>query len=104
MAKKTYKDTDGTSFHDVVITTSVANLTKIFGMAHYCDNTGECKVNFEWDMQTDEGNVFTIYDWKEGRPLELDEPVEWHIGAKSRSIASDASYEILRELGNDWEI
>ena len=31
MAKKTFKDTDGTSFHNVVVTTSVANLTKIFG-------------------------------------------------------------------------
>jgi len=103
MAKKTYQDTDGTSFQNVVVTTSVANLTKIFGEP-YNNNTGEDKVNFEWEMETDEGNVFTIYDWKVGRPLSVDEPVEWHIGAKSRSIASDASYEILRELGNDWEI
>ena len=43
-------------------------------------------------METDEGNVFTIYDWKVGRPLSIDEPVEWHIVAHSRSISSDASY------------
>lgn len=103
MAKKTNKDTDGTSFQDVVVTTSVANLTKIFGEP-YNNNTGEDKTNFEWDMETDNGDLFTIYDWKEGRPLDLDEPIEWHIGAKSRSIASDAQYEIARELGNDWEI
>lgn len=103
MAKKTFKDTDGTSFHNVVVTTSVANLTKLFGEPDN-NNTGEDNVNFVWDMETDEGNVFTIYDWKVGRPLSINEPVEWHIGAHSRSIASDASYEILRELGNDWEI
>ena len=99
MAKKTYKDTSGTSFQNVVVTTSVANLTKVFG-APNDNNTGEDKVNFEWDMQTDNGDVFTIYDFKVGRPLDLNEPVEWHIGARSRSIASDASYEIVRELGN----
>ena len=99
MAKKTYKDTDGTSFHGTTIRASVDQLTKAFGEPEN-NNTGEDKVNFVWDMETDEGEVFTIYDWKVGRPLDLDEPVEWHIGAKSRSIASDASYEILRELGN----
>jgi hypothetical protein len=99
MAKKTYQDTDGTSFHGVTIRATVDQLTKAFGEP-YDNNSGDDKVNFEWDMETDEGNVFTIYDWKVGRPLSIDEPVEWHIGAHSRSIASDASYEILRELGN----
>jgi hypothetical protein len=98
MAKKTFKDTDGTSFQGVVITTSVANLTKIFGEPDD-NNTGEDKVNFVWDMETDRGSVFTIYDWKVGRPLDLDEPVEWHIGARSRGIAGSAGYEILRGLG-----
>ena len=99
MAKKTYKDTDGTSFHGVTIRATVEQLTNAFGEPDD-NNTGEDKVNFEWEMETDEGNVFTIYDWKNYRPLRSDEIVTWHIGAKSRSIASDASYEILRELGN----
>jgi hypothetical protein len=99
MAKKTYQDTYGTSFHGVVIQATVDQLTKIFGEP-YDNNTGEDKVNFEWEMETDEGEVFTIYDWKECRPIGRDEFVTWHIGAKSRSIAGDASYEILRELGN----
>ena len=102
--KKTNQSTNGTSFHGVVIRASVNNLISILGEPTIQDNTGEDKVNFEWDCETDEGNVFTIYDWKEYRKLYLFEVIDWHIGAHSRSIASDASYEISRELGNNWEI
>jgi hypothetical protein len=97
MAKKTYQDTDGTSFHGVVIRATVDQLTKAFGEP--CDNnTGEDKVNFVWEMETNEGEVFTIYDWKEGRPLGKDEFVTWHIGAKSKSVSNDAEREILKAL------
>jgi hypothetical protein len=61
-------------------------------------NTGEDKVNFEWEMETEEGEVFCIYDWKEYRPLKLDEYVIWHIGAKSKSVSNDAEDEILKKL------
>lgn len=97
--KKTYQNTDGTSFHDVVVTTSVDNLTKVFGKPDN-NNTGEDKVNFVWDMETDNGDVFTIYDWKEYRILDLDERIEWHIGARSKIISNTAQYEVMRELGN----
>jgi hypothetical protein len=97
MAKKTYKDTDGTSFHGTTIRASVNQLTKAFGDPDD-NNTGEDKVNFVWDMETNEGEVFTIYDWKEGRPLGKDEFVTWHIGAKSKSVSNDAEREILKAL------
>jgi hypothetical protein len=97
MAKKTYQLTDGTSFHGVTIRTSVEQLTKAFGEP-YENNTGEDKVNFEWEMETDEGEVFCIYDWKEYRPLERDQFVTWHIGAKSKSVSNDAEREILKAL------
>ena len=97
MAKKTYQNTDGTSFHGVTIRASVEQLTKAFGEP-YDNNTGEDKVNFEWEMETDEGDVFTIYDWKEGRPLRSDETVTWHIGAKSKAVSYDAENEILKKL------
>ena len=60
MAKKTYQITDGTSFHGVTIRASVDQLTKAFGDPTIVDNTGDDKVNFEWDMETDEGEVFAI--------------------------------------------
>ena len=98
MAKKTYQSTDGTSFHGVVIRASVDQLTKAFGDPSMEYNTGEDKVNFEWEMETDEGEVFTIYDWKEGRPLRLDEIVTWHIGAMNKSVSNDAERELLKAL------
>lgn len=97
MAKKTYQLTDGTSFHGVVIRATVNQLTKAFGEP-YDNNTGEDKVNFEWEMETDEGEVFTIYDWKEGRPIGRDEFVTWHIGAKSKSDSNVAEREISKAL------
>jgi hypothetical protein len=100
MCKKTNSSTDGTSFQGVTIKASVQDLINVLGEPYYNDNTGECKVNFEWDLETDEGNVFTIYDWKEYRKLDLDEQIEFHIGSFSRSISSDAQYEVMRELGN----
>jgi hypothetical protein len=46
-------------------------------------------------METIDGDVFTIYDWKEYRSLKLTEIINWHIGAKSRSISIQALDEIL---------
>jgi hypothetical protein len=97
MAKKTFKCTDGTSFHGVTIRATVEQLTNAFGEPDD-NNTGEDKVNFVWDMETDEGEVFTIYDWKEGRPLRLDEYVIWHIGAKDKSTSNTAEDELLKKL------
>ena len=98
MAKKTYQSTDFTSFHGITIRASVEQLTKAFGDPSIVDNTGDDKVNFEWEMETDEGEVFTIYDWKEGRPLQRDQYVTWHIGSKSKSVSNDAERELLKKL------
>ena len=98
--KKTNQSTNGTSFQDVTFKASVQNLINVLGEPTIQDNTGEDKTNFEWDMETDNGDVFSIYDWKEYRKLDLNEQIEWHIGSHSRNIAGDAQYEVLRELGN----
>ena len=98
MAKKTYQSTDGTSFHGVTIRASVDQLTKAFGDPSMEYNTGEDKVNFQWQMETDEGEVFTIYDWKYYRPLNSNEIVTWNIGAMSKSVSWDAEREILKKL------
>ena len=55
-------------------------------------------MNFEWDMETDEGEVFAIYDWKYYRPLSSDEIVTWNIGAMSKSVSYDAERELLKKL------
>jgi hypothetical protein len=99
MCKKTYKNVDGTSFQNVTFKATVEQLTNAFGDPDD-NNTGEDKVNFVWDMETENGDVFTIYDWKEYRKIDLDEQIEWHIGSHSREISGEAQYEVMRELGN----
>ena len=95
---KTIKSTSGTSFYDVTFKASVNKLISIIGEPTMEDNTGEDKVNFDWHMETDNGDVFTIYDWKEYRELDLDETIEWHIGAKSRSVSTVAKVELLMKF------
>jgi hypothetical protein len=99
MAKKTNQSANGTSFHDVTIKASINQLITAFGEPTWQHNTGEDKVNFEWVLETDEGDVFTLYDWKEYRKLDLDETIEWHIGSFSRFISGEAQYEVAKELG-----
>lgn len=94
MEKSTNQDTSGTSFHMTVIVTSVNELISALGEPQYAANDGNDKVNFEWHCQTDEGDVFTIYDWKEYRSISNDEQIEWHIGGDNASITSTAAVEL----------
>jgi hypothetical protein len=96
--KKTSQLINGTSFHDTTIKCSVTILTKVLGEPDYSGNDGEDKVNFEWDMETDNGDVFTVYDWKEYRPLNEIEFIKWHIGGKSRDITEQAAREIMDKI------
>ena len=96
--KPTTQSTDGTYFHDTVINCSVATLRKVLGEpANEC-NDGQGKVNFDWDMETDNEDVFTVYDWKEYRILNENEMIEWHIGGNSRSVTEQAKREIREAI------
>jgi hypothetical protein len=92
--KKTSKEANGTSFHDTVIESTVNELEHILGEPDYGDNNGYDKVNFEWVMETDNGDVFTVYDWKEHRSLLGNTVVEWHIGGHSKDVTEQAKREI----------
>jgi hypothetical protein len=94
MLKKTSKDVFGTSFHLSTVRASVNELTKIIGEPTYESNGGDDKVNIEWELEDDNGNVVTIYDWKEYRKIGYDEQIEWHIGGMSRDITDNAKGEI----------
>ena len=98
--KITNSSTNGTSFHDVTIKASINDLISILGEPTIQDNTWDDKVNFEWDCETEDGDVFTIYDWKEYRKLDLDETIEWHIGAHSKSISNTAFDELIDSCVN----
>ena len=98
MVQLSNKSVMGTSFYGVTISTTVNQLTSKLGKPHYDVNDGEDKVNFEWFCENSEGEVFTIYDWKQYRPIGINEIIEFHIGAKTKEISGKAYYE-LKKLG-----
>ena len=93
-------ETSGTSFFDHTFIATVDQLIKVFGEPVYDGNDGEDKVNFEWCLKTRQGMVFTIYDWKEYRPLGYDDKIEWHIGAHNKATSAIAHSLITTSLNN----
>ena len=96
MAKLSFKNPTGTSFHNVTIRCTANQMNRVIGEAQWGDNDGRDKVNFDWICETNRGAVFTVYDWKFYRPLDLDEEVEFHIGALSSGVAQTAREELLK--------
>jgi hypothetical protein len=94
MLKSTSRSSSGTSFHYSTVRASVDELIKIIGEPTYESNDGEDKVNIEWELEDDNGDVVTVYDWKEYRPLSYYEQIEWHIGGMSKNITDNAKEEI----------
>ena len=98
--KPTEKEANGTSFHSTTINCSVSTLRKVLGEPYCEGNDGKDKVNFEWIMETDDGGVFTVYDWKEYRTLNENEMIEWHIGGHDRTVTSQAKQLIEEKIKN----
>jgi hypothetical protein len=96
--KQTSQSANGTSFHNDTFNASVSDLRQILGEPADDNNSGEDKVNFEWEMETEAGDVFTVYDWKEYRKLDEHEIIEWHIGGHSGSVTDQAVNEIAGAL------
>ena len=94
--KKTDKSIFGTSFHFITIIASVEQLKKILGEP-FKGTDGD---HYRWNMETDDGNVFTIYDWAYIRPLEETEMIEWHIGASNEMNALKGKLEIKTSINN----
>lgn len=98
--KQTNKSANGTSFHNDTFYASVADLRKILGEPKSEQNDGKDKVNFDWTMETEDGTVFTVYDWKEYRKLKEDEEIEWHVGGHSGEDTRKALNEIAEALNS----
>ena len=96
MAKKiqTTERASGTSFHGTEFRASANEIIAILGEPTYDENNGSDKVNLEWVCETDEGDVFTIYDWKEYRQIGMDEKIDWHIGGHSGLVTKKAVMEL----------
>lgn len=96
--KRTSKTANGTSFFRHTFSASVNQLKDIMDEPIWEQNDGSDKVNFEWNMETEDGDIFTVYDWKEYRELDLDETIEWHIGGHNEAVTLKAKMEIESEL------
>lgn len=98
--RKTTKSPSGTSFHDTTVRTTIHTLLKLLGQPTIVDNTGLDKTNYEWEMETDNGDVFTVYDWKEYKILHEHEIIDFHIGGMSKAITEQAKNEIYDAMWN----
>lgn len=99
--KKTNQSATGTSFHSCTITATVNELTAILGEP--ITGSIEDKVTHEWEMETEQGDIFTVYDWKEYREIEPDEKINWHIGGKSAGVTIQAQAELITALTTQIE-
>ena len=108
MAQHTRKSAGGTSFHGVTLKATPQQLIDLFPNSYDEYNNGRDKTNFDFTLQTESGKVFTIYDWKEYRPLRMDEVVEWHVGAHDEVTSIEGRDEVVKlikkfeELGKHY--
>jgi len=97
MIKKTNKSLDGTSFHGATFSATLADLQIILGAPNHTSDHHD-KVQNEWELELEDGTVFSVYDWKEYRRYTDKETIEWHIGGmnqKDTFVAQDTLVEAL---------
>ena len=91
------------SYHNVNINVTpkqLINLCTKYSINFHMCNDGEDKVNFDFEFETKDGIKFLVYDWKEYRSLDMNETIEFHIGAKDRSDSNKAYEVLINELYN----
>ena len=93
--KLTDKDPSGTSFYGDTITATYRQLVEVLGEPQYEQNDGSDKTNFDWTCETEEGVLFTVYDWKEYRRIKPNEKIKWHIGALNKAASSHAFLKLI---------
>jgi hypothetical protein len=103
MAKLSNQHLSGTSFYGLVVYASVNELIEILGNPQYQSNNGRDNINFEWTCETDGGDVFTIYDWKEYKSIPNTKKIEWHIGGHSRHDTEIAASELSNNCYNIFQ-
>jgi hypothetical protein len=96
--KQTKKDSNGTSHFGITIDAKVQDLFDLLGDPQFFENDGTDKVNMEWILETNDGIVFTLYDWKEGGPLLMDEIVTFNIGGYFKMDCYEGFYELNQLL------
>lgn len=98
--KTTTQSANGTSFYDHTIRATVNDLIQVCGKPYEHGDPND-KVQYEWLMETENGTVFTIYDWKEYRTFSENDVIAWHIGGNSGYEASKGLSELSQALDNE---
>lgn len=80
-------DTVGTGFHGCKFEATRTELEMMFGTPKH-GPTQDGKVNFCWHFRLPNGRPATLYDYRTDIAKDKpDEPINWHIGAKSKTDA-----------------
>mgnify|MGYP003636802870 FL=1 len=85
-------------FHGHDFQAAILDIEKVCGAVMYTDDDIEEQTQNEWEMQTEDGTAFTIYDFKEYREYDKGEKITWHIGAMNRFGAKKGYEELKRSF------
>ena len=77
-----------TSFWGDTIHASAEEIREKLGVEISC--YGGDKTNFEFELETEDGIPFTLYDWKEGDWVSEDTKLHYHIGARTEEESRKA--------------
>jgi hypothetical protein len=90
-------DVNGTSYHGISVSATVNQLTEAFGQPHF-EGCEDDKVTYEWLFSNDDGDVFTVYDWKHYYLISEDSYIDWHIGSKTPELEESLKEFIKKVL------
>ena len=82
-----------TSFWGDTIHASAEEIREKLGVEIAC--YGGDKTNYEFELETEDGIPFTIYDWKEGGWVTADMRLEYHIGAHNKEESKKARLALV---------
>ena len=90
-----------TSFFGVCVKAKVSDMVKTLGEPHFTD--ADEKTSIEWIFETEYGMPFTIYDWQEKVPANVnrEQVCEFHIGGNTKKGAERAKAIIEEYLHNN---
>lgn len=90
---------NGTSYFGHTVTATPGKLKEVLGNPTFNYNDGLDKVNIEWIMENENGDVFTVYDWKIGHSILDNDVIHWHIGGFNAAVTAKAKEELEACIG-----
>lgn len=89
---------EGSSWHQHSVEATPSLMQELLGEPTYSsEHFIDGKIQMEWIVRMEDGDTFTVYDWKYYRELDPDETIPWHIGGPCYRVAARGEEE-LRQL------